>query len=80
LLCRIVLSSHSEYFRSKTSGRWGTSDGQQALEETVEADELEAAQAAVRVMYEETVPEGTSVLQLAQVCADWLTEVQVCLC
>jgi hypothetical protein len=69
-----VLAGASEYFCKRLDSwdddRWSltAADGKPLLVAGVEEELHAAAQAVVRLMYEEVVPEGTAALQLAQVC------------
>jgi hypothetical protein len=72
-LYRSVLSGASKYFSRRLDGwrddfwsRTGT-DGKPLLVVGVEEELTEAAQAVIKLMYEEAVPQGTTALQLAQV-------------
>jgi hypothetical protein len=68
-----VLAGASEYFRKRLDG-WDDdpwtmtgADGKPLLVVGVREDQLQVAEALVRLMYEERVAYGTSALQLARV-------------
>jgi hypothetical protein len=71
--CRVVLATASEYFRRRLDGwdndPWTTSgaDGKLLLVVSVEERLIPAAQAVIRLMYEEVVPASTGPLRLAEV-------------
>jgi hypothetical protein len=68
-----ILAGASEYFRKRLedwdNDTWTMmgSDGKPVLVVGMEQHQHEAAAAVVRLMYEEVVPDGTPVLQLARV-------------
>jgi hypothetical protein len=70
---RVILASASEYFRKRLEG-WVSdpwtmtgADGKPLLVVGVEDEMVDTAQAVVKLIYEEHVPEGLGPVQLAKV-------------
>jgi hypothetical protein len=69
----VVLATASEYFRRRLDGwdsdPWTTAraDGKLLLVVSVEEWLMEAAQAVIRLLYQEVVPASTGPLRLAEV-------------